>query len=129
MALGIGEGSETNLPLARAVIGGLTVSTVFTLFLVPALYTALERFSKRSHAPEDEGGAAGGRACVSCRSLGASCGGLTASRVALARAGDPRAPRRRRRREGHARRRRQARAASATRRWRSRCRRSSAPTR
>jgi hypothetical protein len=36
MALGIGEGSETNLPLARAVIGGLTVSTFFTLFLVPA---------------------------------------------------------------------------------------------
>jgi multidrug efflux pump subunit AcrB len=56
MALGIGEGSETNLPLARAVIGGLTVSTVFTLFLVPALYTALERFSKKSHAPEDDGG-------------------------------------------------------------------------
>ena len=55
MALGIGEGSETNLPLARAVIGGLTVSTVFTLFLVPALYTSLERFSKKSHAPEDEG--------------------------------------------------------------------------
>ena len=60
MALGIGEGSETNLPLARAVIGGLTVSTVFTLFLVPALYTALERFSKRSHAPEDDDGAPGG---------------------------------------------------------------------
>jgi multidrug efflux pump subunit AcrB len=47
MALGIGEGSETNLPLARAVIGGLAVSTVFTLFLVPALYTVLERFSRR----------------------------------------------------------------------------------
>jgi hydrophobe/amphiphile efflux-1 (HAE1) family protein len=46
MALGIGEGSETNLPLARAVIGGLTVSTFFTLFLIPALYTVLERFSK-----------------------------------------------------------------------------------
>jgi multidrug efflux pump subunit AcrB len=45
MALGIGEGSETNLPLARAVIGGLTVSTFFTLFLIPALYTLLERFS------------------------------------------------------------------------------------
>ncbi|HEY5449191.1 MAG TPA: efflux RND transporter permease subunit, partial [Polyangia bacterium] len=59
MALGIGEGSETNLPLARAVIGGLAVSTVFTLFLVPALYTALERFSKKSHAPEDEGGPEG----------------------------------------------------------------------
>jgi len=54
MALGIGEGSETNLPLARAVIGGLTVSTLFTLFLVPALYTTLERFSKKSHAPDPD---------------------------------------------------------------------------
>lgn len=49
MALGMGEGSETNLPLARAVIGGLAVSTVFTLFLIPALYTLLERFSKKQH--------------------------------------------------------------------------------
>jgi len=52
MALGIGEGSETNLPLARAVIGGLTVSTFFTLFLVPALYTALERFARRTEVEE-----------------------------------------------------------------------------
>ena len=52
MALGIGEGSETNMPLARAVIGGLTVSTFFTLFLIPALYTLLARF---------EGGARRGR--------------------------------------------------------------------
>ncbi len=54
MALGIGEGSETNLPLARAVIGGLLVSTFFTLFLVPTLYTLLERFAKRK-APHDDG--------------------------------------------------------------------------
>src|SRR5207302_2112907 len=63
MALGIGEGSETNLPLARAVIGGLMISTVFTLFLVPALYTVLDRFAKRGdeddeapqpHAPPPE---------------------------------------------------------------------------
>jgi multidrug efflux pump subunit AcrB len=46
MALGIGEGSETNLPLARAVIGGLTVSTFFTLFLIPSLYTLADRFKK-----------------------------------------------------------------------------------
>jgi multidrug efflux pump subunit AcrB len=59
MALGIGEGSETNLPLARAVIGGLAVSTLFTLFLVPALYTFFERFSRKSHAPEDDGGPMG----------------------------------------------------------------------
>jgi multidrug efflux pump subunit AcrB len=58
MALGIGEGSETNLPLARAVIGGLTVSTFFTLFLVPSLYTLLERFSRRNL--EDPGAEAGG---------------------------------------------------------------------
>src|SRR6266511_2445851 len=56
MALGIGEGSETNLPLARAVIGGLTISTVFTLFLIPALYTFLERFSKHQHRDDDAGG-------------------------------------------------------------------------
>lgn len=58
MALGIGEGSETNLPLARAVIGGLTVSTFFTLFLVPSLYTALERFARRKpgeDGDDDEG--------------------------------------------------------------------------
>ncbi|MFT3776145.1 MAG: efflux RND transporter permease subunit [Minicystis sp.] len=54
MALGIGEGSETNLPLARAVIGGLTVSTFFTLFLVPSLYTALDRFAKRKPGQEDD---------------------------------------------------------------------------
>lgn len=52
MALGIGEGSEANLPLARAVIGGLTVSTLFTLFLVPVLYTLFERLARRG--PDDD---------------------------------------------------------------------------
>lgn len=54
MALGIGEGSETNLPLARAVIGGLAVSTFFTLFLVPALYTVLDRFARRRELGDDD---------------------------------------------------------------------------
>lgn len=54
MALGIAEGSETNLPLARAVIGGLSVSTLFTLFLIPALYTVLDRFAKREADPDGE---------------------------------------------------------------------------
>lgn len=52
MALGFAEGSETNLPLARAVIGGLSVSTLFTLFLIPTLYTVLDRFAKREADPD-----------------------------------------------------------------------------
>jgi len=47
MALGLGEGSETNTPLARAVIGGLSVSTFLTLFLIPILYLLLERRGHR----------------------------------------------------------------------------------
>jgi len=49
MALGLGVGGETNAPLARAVVGGLSVSTVLTLFLIPTLYLILEeRFPRRS---------------------------------------------------------------------------------
>jgi multidrug efflux pump subunit AcrB len=48
MAIGFGTGGETNAPLARAVIGGLSVSTMLTLFLIPALYLMLEeRFPRR----------------------------------------------------------------------------------
>src|SRR5512137_922845 len=56
MALGIGEGSETNMPLARAVIGGLTVSTIFTLFLIPALYTLFEQRAKHPPMLDDDEG-------------------------------------------------------------------------
>jgi HAE1 family hydrophobic/amphiphilic exporter-1 len=38
MSLGYGEGGEAEAPLGRAVIGGLTTSTLITLFLVPACY-------------------------------------------------------------------------------------------
>lgn len=38
MALGMGKGSEANIPLGRAVIGGQLVATVLTLFVVPLLY-------------------------------------------------------------------------------------------
>jgi HAE1 family hydrophobic/amphiphilic exporter-1 len=39
LALGIGEGSDAQSPLARAVIGGLTASTLITLILIPVVYT------------------------------------------------------------------------------------------
>jgi multidrug efflux pump subunit AcrB len=38
MALGLEAGSEQYAPLARAIIGGLGVSVVLTVFLVPAVY-------------------------------------------------------------------------------------------
>ena len=43
MSLGLGEGGEQNAPLGRAVIGGLLVATVFTLFFVPVMYSLLRR--------------------------------------------------------------------------------------
>ncbi|MGP0060469.1 MAG: efflux RND transporter permease subunit [Beijerinckiaceae bacterium] len=43
MALGIGEGSEQNAALARAVLGGIAVATCSTLLFVPFLYSILRR--------------------------------------------------------------------------------------
>ena len=43
MAAGTARGNEANVPLARAVVGGLISSTCLTLFLVPILYTLLVR--------------------------------------------------------------------------------------
>jgi HAE1 family hydrophobic/amphiphilic exporter-1 len=39
LALGIGEGADAQAPLARAVVGGLTASTLITLVLIPAVYS------------------------------------------------------------------------------------------
>jgi hypothetical protein len=38
LAIGVGEGSEVWVPLGRVVIGGLSVTTLFTLFFIPSLY-------------------------------------------------------------------------------------------
>ncbi|HET9621687.1 MAG TPA: efflux RND transporter permease subunit [Kofleriaceae bacterium] len=50
MAFGLGEGGEQNAPLARAVIGGLSVATATTLLLVPAAYTLLRQGPPRKPA-------------------------------------------------------------------------------
>ncbi len=47
MAIGLGTGGETNAPLARAVVGGLSVSTLLTVFLIPTLYMILEEWVPR----------------------------------------------------------------------------------
>jgi multidrug efflux pump subunit AcrB len=47
MALGLGDGGEQNAPLGRAVIGGLMLATVATLFFVPAFFAALHGLLER----------------------------------------------------------------------------------
>ena len=57
MAIGLGTGGETNAPLARAVVGGLSVSTLLTLFLIPTMYVIMEERIRRKleDGLEDEG--------------------------------------------------------------------------
>jgi multidrug efflux pump subunit AcrB len=52
MSLGLGEGGEQNAPLGRAVIGGLIVATVATLFFVPVVYSIVR--GRRDEQSEDE---------------------------------------------------------------------------
>jgi multidrug efflux pump subunit AcrB len=52
MALGVGEGGEQNAPLARAVIGGLSVATFATLFFVPLMFSLLHTHSRAARAEE-----------------------------------------------------------------------------
>jgi HAE1 family hydrophobic/amphiphilic exporter-1 len=52
MALGFGEGSEINAPMARVVIGGMLVSALFTLFFVPTLYGSIKAIGKNSSIEE-----------------------------------------------------------------------------
>jgi len=47
MALGIGEGAETMAPLATAVIGGLSLSTILTLVVIPLNYTLFDDISMK----------------------------------------------------------------------------------
>lgn len=49
LALGFGEGNETMVPLARAVVGGLTVSTMMTLLVVPVMHALV--LSRRTPPP------------------------------------------------------------------------------
>ena len=48
MATGLGEGGEQNAPLGRAVIGGLGLATITTLFFVPVIYSLLRRKPPRT---------------------------------------------------------------------------------
>jgi multidrug efflux pump subunit AcrB len=47
LALGLGEGGETQAPMGRAIIGGVITSTLLTLVVVPVLYTYLDAMHER----------------------------------------------------------------------------------
>ena len=47
LALGIGEGSEQQAPMAHAIIGGVITSTLLTLIVVPVIYTYLDDGKQR----------------------------------------------------------------------------------
>jgi len=53
MSLGLGEGGEQNAPLGRAVIGGLALATLSTLFFVPVVYSLLRKKSPRREVEKE----------------------------------------------------------------------------
>jgi multidrug efflux pump subunit AcrB len=53
MSLALGEGGEQNAPLGRAVIGGLALATVATLFFVPVIFSLLHRRTPADPLPEE----------------------------------------------------------------------------
>ena len=54
MALGTGAGGEQNAPLGRAVMGGLIVATVVTLFVVPVIYSIFRKNAPAINALDEQ---------------------------------------------------------------------------
>lgn len=62
MSLGLSRGSEADVPLGRAVLGGLVAGLATTLFVVPCIYSLVipNRFEAGPGGPEPQPGPAGG---------------------------------------------------------------------
>lgn len=50
-ALALGPGAETRIPMAVAVIGGVTLSTILTLFVVPCAYSLFTKIERKTYHP------------------------------------------------------------------------------
>jgi multidrug efflux pump subunit AcrB len=53
LSLGLGAGAETRQPMAIAILGGVLVSTLFTLVVVPCAYSLASRWERPQHVPGD----------------------------------------------------------------------------
>ena len=53
-ALALGPGSETRGPMSVAIIGGMVVSTLLSLLVVPAFYVAADRFTRSQRPPSGD---------------------------------------------------------------------------
>jgi multidrug efflux pump len=60
IALGLGAGAGSRRPLGYAIVGGLIVSTLLTLFLVPAVFVVFERLRRQPSPATTRGRARGG---------------------------------------------------------------------
>jgi multidrug efflux pump len=56
IAMGLGAGAASRRPLGYAIIGGLVVSTLLTLFLVPAVFVVFEKLRRNRPMPAPTGG-------------------------------------------------------------------------
>jgi multidrug efflux pump subunit AcrB len=54
LMFGTGMGSELRRPLGVAIVGGLALSQMFTMFTTPVVYLILDRFTKRKRHEYDE---------------------------------------------------------------------------
>ena len=54
LALGLGESGESWAPMARAVMGGLTVATLLTLVVIPVIYASVEILAGKMHSKREE---------------------------------------------------------------------------